>query len=112
MLRHSPNVPPQPIDHHQYFITNFFSTQYKHFSINVLIFIAYKSLCLVSQKTDKNISNEKYAKLRNLSKIKELDQIVLRKGLFPSIKGHLCLTKGNLYNLEGQVEVEPPLLGS
>ena len=46
------------------------------------------SLCLIShklvcKKCDKNISNENYAKLRNcLSKMKELDQIVLQEGLF------------------------------
>ena len=28
--------------------------------------------------------------------MKELDQIVLQKGLFALIKGHLCLTKGHL----------------
>ena len=43
-----------------------------------------------------------------LSKMKELDQIVLQKGLFTSIKGHLCLTKGHLDNPKGQVEVESP----
>ena len=55
------------------------------------------------------MSNENYAKLRNyLSKKKELDQIVLQKGLFASITGHLCLTKGHLNNPDGQVEVESP----
>ena len=48
-----------------------------------------------------NISNENYAKLINyLSKMKELDQIVLQKGLFASIKEHLCLTRGHLDNPE------------
>ena len=46
-----------------------------------------------------------------LPKMKELDQIALHKWLFVSIKGHLCLTKGQLDNPEGQVEAEPPLIG-
>ena len=59
----------------------------------------------------KNISNESYAKLMNwLSKMKELDQFFIQKGLFVSIKGRLCLTKGHLDNPEGQVEVESPLI--
>ena len=28
------------------------------------------------------------------------------KVLFTSVKGHLCLTKGPFYNLEGQVEID------
>ena len=40
--------------------------------------------------------------------MKELDQIVLQKGLFASIKGHLCMTKGHLDNPEGQVKVASP----
>ena len=43
--------------------------------------------------------------------MKELDQIVLQKGFFASIKVHLCLTKGHLDNAEGQVEVESPRNG-
>ena len=31
---------------------------------------------------------------------------------FALIKGCLCLTKGHLVNLKGQVEVESPLIGS
>ena len=61
---------------------------------------------LICEKCDKNNSNENYAKLINhLSKMKELYQILLRKRLFGSMKGHLCLTKGHLDNREGQVEV-------
>ena len=56
-----------------------------------------------------NISNKKYEKLRNYcSKMRELDHLVLSKGLFASIKGHLFFTKGHSDNPEGQVEVEPP----
>ena len=46
-----------------------------------------------------------------LSKMKQLNQIVLQKGLFLSIKEHLCLTKGHLDNPGGQ-EVEFPLIRS
>ena len=42
--------------------------------------------------------------------MKELDQIVLQKGLFVSVKGNLCLKKRHLHNSEGHVEVDPPLL--
>ena len=38
--------------------------------------------------------------------MKKLDQIVLQKGPFASIKGQLCLTNGHLEHPEGQVEVE------
>ena len=40
--------------------------------------------------------------------MKELDQNVLQKGFFASIKGHLCLTREHWDNPEGQVEVESP----
>ena len=40
--------------------------------------------------------------------MKELDQNVLQKGFFASIKGHLCLTRKHWDNPEGQVEVESP----
>ena len=58
---------------------------------------------------DKNISKEKYDKLRKyLFKLKELNEIVIGKWLFASIKGQLCLIKGRLGNQEGHVEVEYP----
>ena len=38
--------------------------------------------------------------------MKELNEIDLGKGLFTSVEGKLCLTKGHLGNREGQVEVE------
>ena len=63
---------------------------------------------MLREKCDKNISNENYAKLNYLSKKKELDQIVLQKGLSTSRTGHLCLTKGHLNNPEGRVEGESP----
>ena len=43
-----------------------------------------------------------------LSKIKELNQNILGKGLFAAMKGHLRLTKGHLESPEGPVEVESP----
>ena len=52
------------------------------------------------RKCYKNISNENYVKLSYLPKMKELVQIVLQNMLFASIKGHICLTKGHLDNLE------------
>ena len=39
--------------------------------------------------------------------MKELNEIVLGKGLFTSIKGQLCLTTGHLDYREGQMEVTP-----
>ena len=39
-------------------------------------------------------------------------QIVLEKGPFASVKGHLCLTKVHLDYHEGQVEVESPIIES
>ena len=44
--------------------------------------------------------------------IKELNQIIIGKWPFFSIKGHLCLTKGHWDNPEGPVEVEFPPTGS
>ena len=41
--------------------------------------------------------------------MKELNQVVLGKGLFFSVKGCLFFTKGHSDNPEGQVEVEPSL---
>ena len=52
------------------------------------------------RKCYKNISCENYVKLSYLPKMKELVQIVLQNMLFASIKGHICLTKGHLDNLE------------
>ena len=59
------------------------------------------------------ISNKKHEELRNYwSKTKELNHFVLGKGLFASVKGHLFFIIGHSDNPEGQVEVEPPLIGS
>ena len=38
--------------------------------------------------------------------MKYFGQIVPGKGLFVSIKGHFCLRKGHLANVEGQVEIK------
>ena len=43
-----------------------------------------------------------------LSKMKELNQIILGKRLFASIKGYLCFTKGHSDNLEELVRLNPP----
>ena len=43
-----------------------------------------------------------------LSKMKELNQNILGKGLFTAIKWHHCLTKEHLDSPEGPVEVESP----
>ena len=40
--------------------------------------------------------------------MKELNEIVLRKRLFPSIKRHRCLRKGHLSYQEEHVEFEYP----
>ena len=42
--------------------------------------------------------------------MKELNRIILEKGILASIKGHLFLTKGHLDNPEGPVDVESPLI--
>ena len=41
--------------------------------------------------------------------MKELNHVVLRNGLFFSVKGCFLFTKGQSDNPEGQVEVEPSL---
>ena len=62
-----------------------------------------------------DISKKKKKKKKEKRKIKklfidneELNQILFEKGLFTSIKGHLCLTKWHLGHPEGQVEVGSP----
>ena len=61
-------------------------------------------MCEIS---DKNISKGKYEKLRSyLLKMKELNGIVLGKGVLVSVKGQLSLTKGHLGDQEGLVEIE------
>ena len=42
----------------------------------------------------------------------DFDQIVIQEELFLSIKERGCLTRGDYDNLEGQVLVEPPLIGN
>ena len=51
-------------------------------------------------QTKKNENSRRYFQ------VKEFSHAVLGKGLFVSIKGHLCLTKGHLAKLEGQVEIK------
>ena len=58
---------------------------------------------------DKNIWNKKYERLtKYLFKMKEFNHTVLKKGIFVSLKGHLCLTNVPLANPEGQVEMKSP----
>ena len=75
------------------------STHYLHFySISCIHnqrsnFIAYTSFCFIRYKTDELI--EKLEKLRNfLLKTKDLNQIVLRKGIFTSNKAPFVWQKG------------------
>ena len=56
---------------------------------------------------DKNISIKKYEKF--CIENEELSQIFLEKGLFASIKGYLCLSKGHLDYPEENLEIEYPL---
>ena len=44
--------------------------------------------------------------MKKLFKMKEFSQIDLGKGLFISIKEHLCLSEGHLANPGGQVEIQ------
>ena len=63
---------------------------------------------------EKNISQEKFEKLRNyLFKMKEfiykiiaINEIILGKGLLASIKEQLCLTKGHLVKQEERLEIK------
>ena len=58
-------------------------------------------------KTIKNEIKNKNEKLRNyLFQMKELNEVVLGKGLFVSIEGQLSLTKGHMSDQEGEVEIE------
>ena len=78
-----------------------------------MVIMSHKSEKLICKKCDNNVSNKSYAKSKSyLSKIKKLDQIVLQKGLFASIKGHFCLRRRHLENLEGQVKVKSLLIAS
>ena len=55
---------------------------------------------------DKNTSNKKKLKFNCLIKLKEFSRIVLEKGLFVSMKGHVCLIKGNLANPVGHLDIK------
>ena len=78
-----------------------------------MVIMSHKSEKLICKKCDNNVSNKSYAKSKSyLSKIKKLDQIVLQKGLFASIKGHFCLRRRHLKNPEGQVKVKSLLIAS
>ena len=58
-------------------------------------------------------NKQKIQKIKKLfTENEELNQIVLGKGPFTLIKQHLCLTKGYLDNLKGQVDIKFPLIES
>ena len=61
-----------------------------------------KHICKICDE----IFETKKRKIKKLFKMKKIGQIVLGKGLFVSIKGHFCLTKGHLADLEGQAEIK------
>ena len=61
-----------------------------------------KHICKICDE----IFETKKRKIKKLFKMKKISQIVLGKGLFVSIKGHFCLTKGHLANVERQLEIK------
>ena len=75
-----------------------------------------RALVLRDQESlDEQIKPIKYQNGKYVTKIKlylhlikTSNQIILGKGLFTSIKEHLCLTKGHLVNPEGPMKVESP----
>ena len=54
----------------------------------------------------KILQTKKKIKFNCLIKLKEFSRIILEKGLFISIKGHICLTKGNLANPVGHLDIK------
>ena len=100
----------------KYFITNFFSTYCVYFYLFSCCrdqhsdFIAYTSLC--AKYAIKNISNEKYEKLRYCLLKMKWTKVVREKWFFTSIKEHLSSTKGHLDYPEGYVQVEFPQTAS
>ena len=63
---------------------------------------------MLSNTEAKLIKGVPYKKSVYLSKMKELDQIVLQKGLLASIKGHFCLTKRHLTIQKGRWRFNSP----
>ena len=81
------------------------------FSLNFLFsqstFLFY-IICIIVYHTSENKCRKYVIKINTLfiSEEKNWNKLFLEKGIFGFVKGHLCLTKGHLDNLEGQVEVE------
>ena len=75
-------------------------------------FVAYTLLSLICHKKDaQNIWSKSWEIEKLFIENEELNQIVIGKGLFAAVKGHLSLTKGYLDNPEGLVIVESFLSG-
>ena len=67
--------------------------------------------CKTAMEKYKDISKKNYAKLMgHLFKMKELEQIVLQKRFFTSIKGHLCLSSGTWIIQKDKQMLNPPKL--
>lgn len=66
-------------------------------------YIAHTSYCTIRYQV-----GVKYVLKIIQAKYMENEEIVLGKGLFTLIKGHLCFTKEHLDMLEQQVEVKSP----
>ena len=108
----------------KYFIRNLFSTYYLHiyliscFHNQHSYFAAYTPLRLMFYKTDmRNLwqthFKRKYEKLMNyLFKMKEMNEIVLGKGLFSSKKGNFVWQKGTWIVKKGRWRLNTPLIGS
>ena len=73
------------------------------FSMSIIISHARKHIWEIC---DENVSNKKTKKNQEIFKMKYINQILLGKWLFSSIKGHFCLTKVHLANLERQLEIK------
>ena len=85
----------------KYYIKTFFSPVCVYFLISCFEHQQFYSIYLMWNF--KEILNQKGEKLRNSScKMKDWIKLFWKKGLFASIKGHLCLKIGHLDYLEGQ----------
>ena len=73
------------------------------FSMSIIISHVRKHIWEIC---DENVSNKKTKKNQEIFKMKYINQILLGKWLFSSIKGHFCLTKVHLANVEGQLEIK------
>ena len=96
----------------KYYIKTFFSPVCVYFYL-ISCFEHQQFYSIYLMWNFKEILNQKGEKLRNSScKMKDWIKLFWKKGLFASIKGHLCLIIGHLDYLEGQGEAEFPLTRS